>query len=70
MVEIHQRNINVPQKDFIKTKESGQDSDSWPRYFSYKTRTLKKSYGLKDLIAKSPGSAIEKRRKGEGERID
>ena len=29
MVEIHQRNINVPQKDFIKTKESGQDSDSW-----------------------------------------
>ena len=27
MVEIHQRNINVPQKDFIKTKESGQDSE-------------------------------------------
>ena len=26
-----------------------------------------KSYGL---IAKSPGSAIEKRRKGEGERVD
>ena len=55
-------NINVPHGNFMKTKESGQEYDK-------ENQDPEEILRFKRL-AKSPGLAIEKRRKGESERVE
>ena len=60
-VEIHRENVNIPQENFIKSKESGQE-------YSKENRRHEEILQFKRL-AKSPGLATEKTGKaGESER--